>query len=85
MLKLADEIIKKKITPKKMYDGQIGVIQNESGDYTDYNGLIVMKSYGDQLVALNDVQTWDNVKDLNFDIKILPNGTKFEITNNERG
>jgi len=85
MIKLADEVIKKKITPKEMYDGQVGIIQNETDStYEEYNGLIVMKIYNNQLVALNDVQTWENTNSLTFNIKILPNGTKIEITNNER-
>ncbi len=83
MIKLADEVIKKKITPKEMYDGQVGVIMSGTDNY-EYNGLVVIKVFGNQLICLDGVQTWEDANSTQFEIKILPNGTKLEITNNER-
>ena len=81
MIKLADEAPKKKITPNDMYDGQVGVIV---GGDDDYKGLIVMKVYGNLLICLNGVHTWESDNLGNIDVDILPNGTKLEITINER-
>ncbi len=72
------------VRPCLMKDGQIGVIVR--CNTTKYVGRIVQRS-GDSLISIGKRHDnyWDNLKDLKHDflVRILLNGTKLEIVDNE--
>lgn len=71
------------ISAKDMEMGQIGIIISNTTSSEKFNGCIVIKTYNNRLVSLNSIDTWNNASNTPFQIKILPNGTMLEVTDNE--
>ena len=70
------------VHPSEMKDGQIGVIVEWAGSC--YLGEVVQR-YGDELIVLNkpEGQAWGTLNVANnCKVRILPNGTTLEITDN---
>lgn len=83
MIKVKDEA--NTILAKDMKTGQIGMIMSTttSDNDTTYNGCVVIKAFDTRLISLNSIDSWENSDILTFQIKILPNGTMLEVTDNE--
>jgi len=89
MLKLIKGSDPKYIKATEMTINQVAIIRNNKDDDVDqkYVGLIVMRVYGELIVSLTSTHSWGgNCRSLNaltFNLEVIPNGSMFEVVNNE--
>jgi len=66
--------------PFKMEPGEVGEILPDSCRHQQYVGIVVLRIF-DSLVSLNNPSnTWENLEQLDFKIKVFPQGTILELT-----
>ena len=63
------------VCSSSMIEGQVGIIVNQGGLY---DGAILLKAYSQYINLKDPMQVWNN--EPRFQVRLLPPGTKIELT-----
>ena len=77
-----DETTKRLVSPLTMYTGNIAIVETGNGNFCQYVGHVIMRSFNG-LSSLSDPGvTWGEpgINWPDFKVRILPAGTKITIT-----
>ena len=81
-LRLVDDRSDGTIPVRDMRDGQIGVITEWGGSTVTYHGAPILRQ-NSSLINLNSGGGWDVFKEDAYRVRVLSNGTRLEVTDNE--